>query len=962
MAKFDFKLVADVALSRMDTVLSHWLPGGKRQGAEYVVINPTRADQTAHSFSINLNTGVWSDFATGDSGGDMIALVAYLENESQGNACKRLASFLGLQSGDAPETPPIHSRAQTTSAKQPSWTALLPVPDNALASCPKVHPKLGSPAKVWDYLDAHGRLLLKVMRFETGTGVGRKKDYRPLCYGTDSNGKSQWAWKQPTEKRPLYGLEQLAMNNTLPVLLCEGEKATDAARILFPDAVAMTWLSGSKAIGKADFSSLAGREVWYWPDNDQAGKDSVPVLSKALKTTGVASFHLLNIRLFGRYLPGSKSGMAILETDSRQPPEWPEKADAADALATGWTADHIALLRAEGLVLPPEGNTEQQSTSNQPTSSFRSNSDGLIYDDRQGGRYLRLGARLDVLGRSRNGDGRSWGLLVSFDDFDGHSKEWNIAAALFSTEGGAEITRGLLDRGYSLVTSREARKRLLEYLGDYDTPNRFRLVERMGWHSGKAFMLPDRVLGDPPEPLHYYSDAPPLCKIAQSGTLDQWKNNVAAYCAGNNLLTFAVSAALAAPLLDVLGSETCGFHFVGDSSLGKSTLLKVAASVYGKPSEYPRTWRATDNALEATAAAHSDCLLVLDEIGQIEPRIVGETVYMLGNGEGKTRATETGASRGVSHRWRLVFLSSGEKSLVDHMAEANRKPQAGMEMRLLTLPACIQVQSEDRARLGIYDTVHDFSGGAELSAHLLAQAGNFHGTPLVAILEHLLSQDRENLAQTIATLKAKIKQKLITSGDSGQVHRAADKFALVAVAGELATEAGLTGWAPGWSTQAAQRCFDSWLTFRGGAGNLEDKQAIEHVRSMLIRYGESRFSRWDTEGPRIDEHAPRTMERWGFRKTEDIPDAVLGESTENIYYLNREGFLDMCKGFPSTRVARLLYEAGALETDKEPGRLTKKVRLPGAGKSAVNCYVIRLGKLLTEEQPEPGNPSIDSTV
>lgn len=57
----------------------------------------------------------------------------------------------------------------------------------------------------------------------------------------------------------------------------------------------------------------------------------------------------------------------------------------------------------------------------------------------------------------------------------------------------------------------------------------------------------------------------------------------------------------------------------------------------------------------------------------------------------------------------------------------------------------------------------------------------------------------------------------------------------------------------------------------------------------------------------------------------------------------------MCKGFPSTRVARLLYEAGALETDKEPGRLTKKVRLPGAGKSAVNCYVIRLGTLLTEQ-------------
>src|SRR5690606_4983447 len=217
----------------------------------------------------------------------------------------------------------------------------------------------------------------------------------------------------------------------------------------------------------------------------------------------------------------------------------------------------------------------------------------------------------------------------------------------------------------------------------------------------------------------------------------------------NALLTFAVSAAFAGPMLNLRGSETCGFHFCGDSSLGKSTLLKVAASVYGSPAHYPRTWRSSDNALEGTAAAHSDCLLVLDEIGQIEPRIVGETVYMLGNGEGKSRATETGGARSVTHRWRLVFLSSGEKTLLDHMAEAHKKPQAGMEIRLLAIPATPHSDSAKQQALGIFENAGGFSGGAELSGHLMDQAAQHHGTALVGWLEYLTKVDRAELVRWV---------------------------------------------------------------------------------------------------------------------------------------------------------------------------------------------------------------------
>lgn len=91
------KQVAAAALGSIDTVLNHWVPGGKREGHEYLPLNPKRSDSKPGSFSINLSTGAWSDFATGDKGLDLVSLVGYLENETQGKAAKRLAAFLGIQ-------------------------------------------------------------------------------------------------------------------------------------------------------------------------------------------------------------------------------------------------------------------------------------------------------------------------------------------------------------------------------------------------------------------------------------------------------------------------------------------------------------------------------------------------------------------------------------------------------------------------------------------------------------------------------------------------------------------------------------------------------------------------------------------------------------------------------------------------------------------------------------------------
>ncbi len=92
----DFGAINQAALARLPDLLHRWLPDGRIEGAEYVARNPTRADRRLGSFKVNLDTGRWADFATGDKGGDPISLAAYLAGISQVEAARELTVMLGL--------------------------------------------------------------------------------------------------------------------------------------------------------------------------------------------------------------------------------------------------------------------------------------------------------------------------------------------------------------------------------------------------------------------------------------------------------------------------------------------------------------------------------------------------------------------------------------------------------------------------------------------------------------------------------------------------------------------------------------------------------------------------------------------------------------------------------------------------------------------------------------------------
>lgn len=540
-------------------------------------------------------------------------------------------------------------------------------------------------------------------------------------------------------------------------------------------------------------------------------------------------------------------------------------------------------------------------------------------------------SRIDVIAETRNEVNSEWGYLLEFTDRDAVRKRWSAPARLFAGDG-SELRGTLLDMGVKVGPTQIARTQISNYIQMAQPDERVRCVPRVGWHDG-AFVLPDRVIGTGKESLIYQADVPIQSQFKESGTLDEWKREVAAYCVGNSRLLFCVACAFAGPVLHFSGLQSGGFHMLGTTSEGKSTGGAIAASVFGSK-DYVRGWKATDNALEAVATQHSDALLILDEIGQVEPRLVGDVIYMLANESGKARATRSGSAKPVLS-WRLLFLSNGEKSVSALMAEANKPMKGGIEVRLPVIP------SDAGKGMGVIEELHSFASPRSLVEHLKAASNRHYGAAGPAFIEWL-SAAADELADS---LRARIIERVhawVPSDAHAQVARVAERFALVGAAGELATAAGLTGWPDGVSMEAARICFDGWLRLRGGSGNSDLAEMLQQVVHFFEAHADARFT-W-THRMKDDRRA-NTVQRAGFKQlfkkegeheaiTIDSNEAYMAEYGENMsdadaeksdleYLVLPEVFRkEICKGFDYHAVERLLIERRVLRprSDGHPTR------------------------------------------
>lgn len=323
----------------------------------------------------------------------------------------------------------------------------------------------------------------------------------------------------------------------------------------------------------------------------------------------------------------------------------------------------------------------------------------------------------------------------------------------------------------------------------------FNLVSKLGYHQGVYLDSRGCVFGKDTS----------MCRLAPElnlkdihedshGTLDEWKENVAAFAKHSDRMMLCLCASLSGALLYFADIESGAFHLHGRTSKGKTTIFFVAGSVCGSP-RFVRNWLSTETAIEEEASLHNDNVLLLDEIKLLEDScknagalatLVQKLVYLLSSGTGKQRAV---SYQNEALSWRVVYLSNGEKSLETIAREGGSNRMGGSEVR------CIDIPCNTDSEWGVFDSLPEgFSKSSVLAKHVERQAKKYFGTAKPAFVKGLLKLESKQpgyVRTNIDLHMEKFMGKCNLDLSDGQAVRIAKRFALTYAAGAIAVELGV---------------------------------------------------------------------------------------------------------------------------------------------------------------------------
>jgi putative DNA primase/helicase len=466
-------------------------------------------------------------------------------------------------------------------------------------------------------------------------------------------------------------------------------------------------------------------------------------------------------------------------------------------------------------------------------NSYELKSDGLYYHYEKNGNQLsvRISGHIEIDAITRNQYNENYGIRLRFRTILGDIKISSLPRDIIFEKSGL-LQRQLISQGFDIDT-RFVRDFEHYINSQTECETVLYTTDKTGWYNANTFVLPHKTIGD--GNCIFESSSNLSLAFSQEGSLDEWQQKVARYCADNPLLMLAVCSAFAGPLLSKVNMQGGGFHIFGNSSSGKSTISKVAASVYGKHSQYVKSWRTTTNGLEGIAAQFNDGLLILDEISQSNSD-VSQSVYMMSNGQSKTRADKYGEARNVKI-WKTFILSNGERTIAGHGAEFNKTIKAGVSLRLLDVPVT--------GKFGIFDNLHDIASGKELSDYLTSECDNNYGHAGTRFIEKLIQDDCNftELFHGYQNYFVKQYSKKFMGSLSSQEQRALKFFALVAMAGELSIEYGISGWKETECIRLIFDCFINWKNINEthNVADIEKYQVFNAIRNFIDKHGNSRF-------------------------------------------------------------------------------------------------------------------------
>lgn len=531
-----------------------------------------------------------------------------------------------------------------------------------------------------------------------------------------------------------------------------------------------------------------------------------------------------------------------------------------------------------------------------------------------------------LAGRSRDYSGSNSGLIVRWIDMDNKLRETCIERRKLHTHGNP-IAEELAHNNLAIVPGQE--KELSKYLSAFTTNKTYRAVKSLGWlenpvgdllyvSKNKTFknvncddqeeviFQPNTVTGGP-------------SALECKGTLEEWQENVAIPCKGNDIPIFLQSHALSGTIIKYADTGSDGVHISGTTSRGKTTVAQTAASVSGcaaDPSYAPKLsiikrWLATANALESLASQSTDSVLVLDEIGQCPGSDLDKVIYNLFGGRGKERMNQQSQHK-ETRDWCTAVISTGEKTLQERLTETKSKTPPGLFVRFIDL----HVEE-------VFTNYHGEDHKIFVD-NLKINCGLFYGTPAATFIQKIVDTYRnvQDLREKISSGCAAIAKEISNNINLSQEHlRVLKLFSFTALTGIWASEWGIFPYSREEILSSASNLFQKW--HKDNQKQTEDIRCICAIQDYYVKKRDSAFR-------------PRYLEDKDVRRFSD----VFGYTTnEGKFFLTTEG-LEQALGELSKKTAlKVLHSKGYLLREESPSRNESKKSIDGI-KGALRVYVI----------------------
>ncbi|HVW52735.1 MAG TPA: DUF927 domain-containing protein [Trinickia sp.] len=486
-----------------------------------------------------------------------------------------------------------------------------------------------------------------------------------------------------------------------------------------------------------------------------------------------------------------------------------------------------------------------------------------------------------------------------------------------------ELALALINHGVELESSADAIAHISAYLKSLPKAPLYKRVRRDGWinpdgSGGYAFR---KYIYDASGKMRIIRAADQDHARERKGSIDEWRACIRLLEA-NPLPLSIVCFALAAPLLRPFGHSSFSVSIVGQSSSGKSTLLRLAQSLLTYPQRLA-TWAGTANGLLARAVDHNDLPFIVDEIGQADPRDLSQLIYDLTNGMGKLRAAPDG-SAAMPSSVSTIIVTAGEESVFDRMSRIGHSPTGGHRARFVTLNV--------KGQQGIVSHLQGSSDSANYVRDLNSRVRKTYGVAWPPYIEYV-AKHLDGLKTKFARLRDDIRKGIaqgFTLNDFDNIEsRVLDHFTIAAFAGYVAVDAKVIDLPKPAIGQAMRACFANWFDGTTSGRSASAKTIIREVQAH-VRKHQQKMPAF------ADFHVHEIRQPFGYRHA----------SANESVLLIRPSALEPFKSKHGEREFHDALRSSDWLIPGSGGRPTRQVKVRRGDGQKFNAYVLREALLL----------------